>query len=64
MVWNYDVMVGRELAVRALDRALTVNHRVVQRHVRRMRSSRLEKQFLAATATLGAAAGASAAVPG
>ena len=66
---------GREIAVWALDKALTINHGVVQRHVRRIRSSRpdaspaeaisaLEKQFLAATITLGAAAGASAAVPG
>lgn len=68
-------MSGRVIVVRALDKALTVNDGVVQWHVHRMRSSRpqaapaeiisaLEKQFLAATVTLGAAAGASAAVPG
>lgn len=63
------------MALRALDEALKLNHPVVQRHVRRMRRSRpdaspaeivraLEKQLLAATISLGAAAGASAAIPG
>jgi hypothetical protein len=65
---------ARDLAIRGLDKALELNEPAIRAHVHRMRRSRpdalpaevvsaLEKQFLAATTTLGAAAGASAAVP-
>ena len=65
----------KQLVRSDLDRAVGVQAGVVRAHVARMRRSRpdatpaeivtiLEKQFVAAVATLGGAAGASAAVPG
>jgi hypothetical protein len=72
----YSLIVNpKDIALKGLDKALDVNQAVVQRHIARMRASRpnaqpgeiiksFEKQFMSAVTTLGAAAGASAAVPG